>query len=363
MSENEKTPSVKLPSARDISRTDFTPHGINRGKGSLKRPANKADLRKKRIVNSTIFVLVAAVLSGAGYTAYALTRPSESFKVTGAFGAEPKVTFPEIAPFKGTTSKVLIAGTGDVLPKGETAYLGFSSYKWTGAKKSEPQGKYKEVNQQTGMPFTPVKIGEETGLKALDSVLNSVRVGERFLVTMDGKGLDPQASQQMGLKATDNLVFVVDVLAKDNPVKGKITPVNDANLPTITDPKKDGEAPGFEIPKGKDAPKELVVKTLIQGTGAEVKTAQTVVANYEGHIWRDNSKFDSSWDRKSPAPFEIGTGKVVKGWDQALVGVKAGSRVMIVIPPDLGYGKEGNAGAKIKGTDTLVFVVDVLAAA
>ncbi|GAA3239391.1 FKBP-type peptidyl-prolyl cis-trans isomerase [Actinocorallia longicatena] len=356
MSENDKTPSVKLPSARDISRTDFTPHGINRGKGSLKRPANKADQRKKRLINTGITVIVVAVLGGVAGGAYALTRPEKDFKVSGAFNAAPKVKFPEIAPFKKSTTKVVIPGSGDVLKKGDTAFLAFASYKWTGAKKSEPQGTYKDSSQ--GSPITGIKVGDSTGLKPLDNALNTVKVGERLLVTMTAKDLGEQATN-VGLKATDSLVFVLDVLSSPKALTGAQTDVGDAKLPKITAPKTPDAAPGFEIPKG-DAPKELVVKTLIQGTGKPVAKGQALIGNYEGHIWRDNKKFDSSWDRKAPTAFEIGTGKVVKGWDEALVGVKAGSRVMIVIPPDLGYGKEGNSQAGIKGTDTLVFVVDVL---
>ena len=62
-----------------------------------------------------------------------------------------------------------------------------------------------------------------------------------------------------------------------------------------------------------------------------------------------------------PAAFPIGTGSVIPGWDKVLVGVKIGSRVLMVVPPKQGYGKKGNSQAGIKGTDTLVFVVDVIA--
>ncbi len=56
----------------------------------------------------------------------------------------------------------------------------------------------------------------------------------------------------------------------------------------------------------------------------------------------------------------IGQGQVIKGWDQSLVGQTIGSRLLLVIPPDLGYGSQGNSSAGIKGSDTLVFVVDIL---
>jgi peptidylprolyl isomerase len=61
-----------------------------------------------------------------------------------------------------------------------------------------------------------------------------------------------------------------------------------------------------------------------------------------------------------PAAFQIGAGRVIDGWDQGLVGQKIGSQVLLVIPPELGYGANGNPDAGISGTDTLVFVVDIL---
>ena len=73
--------------------------------------------------------------------------------------------------------------------------------------------------------------------------------------------------------------------------------------------------------------------------------------------------FDSSWSRGQPAQFPIGTGQVVAGWDEGLVGQTVGSQVLIVVPPDKGYGVAGESQAGITGTDTLVFVVDILGAA
>jgi peptidylprolyl isomerase len=79
-------------------------------------------------------------------------------------------------------------------------------------------------------------------------------------------------------------------------------------------------------------------------------------------VYEGDKPFDESYST-NPASFAIGTGGVIKGWDQALVGKTVGSRVLIAIPPKLGYGEEGNKNAGIKGTDTLYFVVDILGAA
>nr|WP_231134710.1 FKBP-type peptidyl-prolyl cis-trans isomerase [Motilibacter deserti] len=107
------------------------------------------------------------------------------------------------------------------------------------------------------------------------------------------------------------------------------------------------------------APKALQKEILDEGDGPEVQSGDLLVADYLGQIW-GGKVFDNSYDRGQVAAFPIGVGQVVTGWDETLVGVKAGSRVLMSLPPDKGYGAQGNEQAGIKGTDTLVFVVDVV---
>src|SRR5207247_6412396 len=109
--------------------------------------------------------------------------------------------------------------------------------------------------------------------------------------------------------------------------------------PTITVP-----------PAGTVAPTDLVVQPLIVGTGPVVASGQTITVHYTGVIWGSGKQFDSSWDRGTPIDFSIGTGKVIKGWDQALVGQTVGSQVLLVVPPALGYGTTGNTSAGTSGT-------------
>lgn len=110
-----------------------------------------------------------------------------------------------------------------------------------------------------------------------------------------------------------------------------------------------------------DTPSEdLAVKVLSEGDGKEVGSKDLLVANYLGQVWDTGTVFDNSYDRGEPAAFAIGAGAVIKGWDDALVGQKVGSRVELAIPPVLGYGEEGKQEAGIEGDDTLVFVVDIV---
>jgi peptidylprolyl isomerase len=81
---------------------------------------------------------------------------------------------------------------------------------------------------------------------------------------------------------------------------------------------------------------------------------------YVGVIWPGGREFDSSWRRGEAATITVGRGQVVRGLDRGLLGQTVGSRVLLVVPPDDGYGAAGSASFGVQGTDTLVFVVDIL---
>ena len=122
-----------------------------------------------------------------------------------------------------------------------------------------------------------------------------------------------------------------------------------------------GDKPKITISKGTDPSPKLESTVLTKGDGATVKKGDLLVADYLGETYANKKVFDNSYDRKVPAAFPIGTGNVIPGWDKVLVGAKVGSRVLMSVPPKQGYGKKGNSQAGIKGKDTLVFVVDLIA--
>ncbi len=140
---------------------------------------------------------------------------------------------------------------------------------------------------------------------------------------------------------------------------GSSGPAVDKSLPTVTG--KYGDKPKIVIAKGIKPSKKLKSVVLTKGKGPKVAKGDLLVADYLGSNYRTKKVFDNSYDRMSPAAFPIGVGKVVPGWDKTLVGVTAGSRVEMVLPPKDGYGSAGNSQAGIKATDSLIFVVDVIA--
>jgi len=116
--------------------------------------------------------------------------------------------------------------------------------------------------------------------------------------------------------------------------------------------------PNIEKPKG-DPPPALVQKDIVEGKGPAAKAGDTLSMQYVGVSFSTGKQFDASWDRGGePFQFPLGGGQVIPGWDEGIVGMKAGGRRLLVIPPDKGYGAQGSP-PDILPNETLVFVVDL----
>ena len=133
-----------------------------------------------------------------------------------------------------------------------------------------------------------------------------------------------------------------------------------ADTPSSSGPINGGK-PTVEVPDG-PAPKELQTKDLVVGSGPEARTGQTATMEYVGVAYSDKKQFDASWDTGRPFTFPLGAGRVIKGWDQGIPGMKVGGRRQLIIPPDLAYGEAGYPPV-IKPNETLVFVVDLVSVA
>jgi peptidylprolyl isomerase len=122
----------------------------------------------------------------------------------------------------------------------------------------------------------------------------------------------------------------------------------------------DDEKPHVYVPPGEAPPGELTIEDIEVGAGDEAVAGRTVDVHYVGVAWSTRKQFDASWDRGQRFSFPLGAGRVIKGWDDGVAGMRVGGRRKITIPPRLGYGKQG-AGGVIGPNETLVFVVDLLA--
>ena len=272
---------------------------------------------------------------------------------TGSFGAAPKVSIPKAKPGSDLQVKTLIQGSGAALTKTDALAANFVLYFWDGKSSSLKASTYTS---------NPTVIGG-TMLPGLESALIGKKVGSRVLAVIPpADAYGTSGNSQLGITGTTTLVFVIDVLKSySDTMSASGTQVSSGggSLPTVT--AKAGSAPTLTFPAS-SPPSGLVTKTLIKGSGPVVTKGEYVIVQYTGYIWRTKKSFSSSWSSGSPFGFVLGASpeQVIPGWDTGLAGQTVGSRVMLVIPPKDGYGSAGQSQAGIKGTDTLVFVVDII---
>lgn len=119
------------------------------------------------------------------------------------------------------------------------------------------------------------------------------------------------------------------------------------------------DKPNVDVPAGQAPPSGLELEDLVVGEGEEAVPGREVEVHYVGVAWSTGDQFDASWDRGDTFRFPLGGGRVIRGWDEGVAGMRVGGRRRLTIPPELGYGDRG-AGGVIKPGETLVFVVDLL---
>mmetsp|Transcript_12179 Transcript_12179/g.29725 ORF Transcript_12179/g.29725 Transcript_12179/m.29725 type:complete len:188 (+) Transcript_12179:57-620(+) len=122
--------------------------------------------------------------------------------------------------------------------------------------------------------------------------------------------------------------------------------------------KHDGEFTDTELSGFTTSSSGLEYKVVDEGYGVKPTAGQGIKAHYSGYLL-NGAKFDSSYDRRSPLGFNVGTGRVIKGWDEALLDMKVGEKRVLKIPPGLAYGSRG-AGPIPPGS-TLIFYVELVA--
>jgi FKBP-type peptidyl-prolyl cis-trans isomerase len=303
-------------------------------------------------------LVAAAALAGCSSSPAQSGGSNESVMVKGAEGKAPTVHIPAKKADSALVTKTLVQGHGDKLTAGDSYLANFDVFVWRGNTSKLLFSSFKS---------TPEVLPVTMGLTGLQKALTGERVGSRVLAVLPPKyGYGPQGNSQIGVKPGDTLVWVVDLLHAFPPnasASGEHLSNGGGKLPTIS--VGPGGAPQISVPKNAP-PSKLVVKTLIKGTGAPIAPKQSIVVRYVGSIWRTGKVFNSNWpsaSQPSVPPNVFTLGQLIPAWNTGLVGIPVGSRVMLVVPPSQGYGKAGNSQAGIKGTDTLVFVLDVLSTA
>jgi peptidylprolyl isomerase len=285
-------------------------------------------------------------------------------RVAGAVGQRAAITLPAGVgvPAKLETT-VLVQGSGAKLSTGDLVAVDYTVMNWSSGRVLGDT--YSPDGGKTPNQPQVVTLGSGGLLPAWNTALSGARVGSRIeVVAPPTEAFGSKGNAQYGVGPTDVLVFVLDVDGAYQPtadITGRQSPQGDPVLPEVAGDPGPGKGPTVTIPAGAKPPANLVADTLIHGTGESVAPGKTLILQYTGVDWNTGNKFDSSFTRGQAFSTVIGAGKVIKGWDTGLVGKHVGDRVLLVIPPSLGYGPSGGQkSAGIGADDTLVFVVDIV---
>ena len=286
--------------------------------------------------------------------------PSSAAPVADAIGVRPSIQVPAGQPDGKLGVKVKIPGSGTKVTDGSAVVLQFTAKLWRDGSdlgSSYDQGQHPVTQVEGQGQMLP---GWEQGLKG-QAAGSRVELIVPPALAFGSKGT---TDGKITITGTDTIIFDLDIIGvypspqADIPAGTGV--LNDPALPTVATTVGPAD-PKVTIPAGKQPPAAAVYKPVIVGKGAPVTKGQTLVVQYEGLIWRTGQIFDSSFSKsKSVFATPIGVGAVVPGWDEGLIGQTIGSRVLLVVPPDKGYGTAGQPAAGIQGTDTMVFVVDIL---
>jgi len=279
---------------------------------------------------------------------------SNSVTVTGDFGSKPEVTID--APTATTTTErtVVIVGDGELAVTGDVVDVDYVLL--NGGTGEEIAAT--DYSPGSSVPF-PLDVAEF--LPGIVKTIECSTVGSRVVgVIPPVDSFGDAGSQQLGLAPGEDLILVADVVSIAPPIEPPLPRADGEDQPATEGfPTVVLEADGRPVVTIPDAapPAELGIAVLKKGSGAVVEDGADVTVHYVGINWNTGVIFDESWARGEPSTFN--TGQVIAGFTAALVGQTVGSQVIVVIPPDQGYGPEGRA-PDIGGTDTLIFVVDIL---
>lgn len=299
---------------------------------------------------------------------------AEAFEVSNAEEGVPEVQWTSGMTVEETEVTTLAEGDGEAVAEGDrvlvnvllsngfTQRTALNSFGTEEAGGSVVVGEEPEPQQVTDLLLQPIAAQIEDGDTVGTRKQVVINAGDAFGDFASGLG-------QFGVGNEDGLLLIFEIAAKA------------LDGPQGTEQEAPGWAPTVVTKKGtptsldfsglqKPAPKgDLRTATLVEGDGAQVEEGQFVTVRYVGQVFGAAKPFDENFSDGGALDAAIGEGVqgastgVIPGWSQGLTGTTVGSRVIIQIPPRLGYGAQGNQQAGIGGSDTIYFLVDVLGAA
>ncbi|HYO86535.1 MAG TPA: FKBP-type peptidyl-prolyl cis-trans isomerase [Dermatophilaceae bacterium] len=326
-------------------------------------PVPAASFRHRTAVLTGALVLVVAAGCGSDGAA---TPPAGTASVTATSSAtvSPELDKVTATVEPGKSAKIVLPATPFTATKGYRVLTPGSGSTISGDQivtvdllvVSGKDGK--ELESSYGKKPAQLSLSEPSLLADIKAALIGQQVGAQVLIASQ---VSAAGQGETSVSANDTVVFLFQVLAARTPLKraeGTAVPPK-PGLPAVTMGATEKDPATFVLPSP-TPPTTTVAQPLIVGSGPKVVAGQRIRVSYTGVTWREPGKpFDYSGQQPGGyAEFDVGQGQLIKAWDKSLVGQTVGSRLLLIVPPADGYGSKGSG--PIKGTDTLVFVLDIL---
>ncbi|WP_424211914.1 FKBP-type peptidyl-prolyl cis-trans isomerase [Streptomyces sp. BI20] len=304
-----------------------------------------------RFKTGTAFAAAVMALTLAACTA----PKAEKISVAGAFGEKPTVGISSPVTPPELDVKTVITGDGKPVESGDFISVEYAMYSL---------GDGREVGNSFAAAEFPLffQAGDtgpgrppEAFLKAVEGAAE----GSRLQVSTPAESLyGDRGNKRFGVKPDEPVLLVLDVVknyAKRVQVDGRLVERGDAGNPIVT---AGASEPDVRIPEGAP-PREYRSEVIVEGSGKPVGSMDQIQVHYAGYAWEAGKKFDSSWEFNHPLPVPMWepVSQWTEGWSEGLIGKRVGSRVLLTIPPEKGYGK--NPPRDCPEDATLVFVVDI----
>ncbi|MDT0203557.1 FKBP-type peptidyl-prolyl cis-trans isomerase [Nocardioides sp. AE5] len=281
------------------------------------------------------------------------TPDSGTVNVTGEAGAEPQVELEGTYHRNGLTSDVLVEGDGETVGQGSNVFvrmLMVNAYDGEVAFSSWRNGNQEFLTLDDSLP-------------GLTEALINHKVGSRVVIEGNGRNVFGDFGQpSFFISPGDSIVIVADIMSEIPDLVDADADAAPAGEPKVvlSDDGRPNALDFTDLPT--EMPTEARVVSLTEGDGPALTEESVMVMRYVGQVWGAEEPFQESFSRPLTADDVRPLTGYVSGYLANLPGVKVGSRILLVLPPAQGYGEEGNPDAGIEGTDTIVFLIDVLAA-
>jgi peptidylprolyl isomerase len=288
-------------------------------------------------------LLLTAACSGSDGSTPAKVGTLGSVTVSGATSASPVVSFSAPIKFAKTDSEVVTPGPGSSDAISPTSLV---TVQYVGINATD------EFEFGTSWKTGPTTFYVNSVVKGFTEGLIGKHAGDRVLIIVPAKdAYGDTGNLSSSVRPNDSVIFVVDILS--------VAPMepHPAHVPTLQYD-ADGNPQKFTADASVTKnPTTLGVYPVIKGTGPVVKSGDRISVEYFGQLYPDKKVFNP-WTGQ-PFDVQLGAGGVIEGWELGLVGQQVGARVVLVVPPDLAYGKKGQPPT-IPPNSPLIFTVQIL---